>query len=704
MLRSATVLLVVALSFAAVAEDNVSRLYISPDGNDEWSGRLSEPNAEKSDGPFRTIHGAQTQLRQMIRAWKTDPTAMRPVEVLIREGIYQLDAPLAFTAQDGLPSDPPVTVAWAAFAGEKPVISGGRRIANWTQKGQLWIAELPEVASGQWYFTALWVDGEYRTRARTPNDTYLRTAGKAPAMKDPASGQDKPSDLAFQFAPGDIRPWDNLDDVMVVVMHSWDTSHHHIASIDETDHIVTFTGPSGWPFEYWGPLQRYYVENFREALDSPGEWYLDRPKGLLYYWPRPGEDLERTEIIAPKLEYLVKFEGNPAQGEFVDGIVLRGLRFHHTNHLLPKEGMSCQQAAYPVQGAIDGNGARHCSIEDNEIAHIATYGIWLREGCVDNVIRRNHVHDMGAGGIRVGVGKSPDSEAEATLRNVIDNNWIHDGGKIYYAGVGVYIGRSSYNTVSHNDISDIYYTGVSVGWSWGYDPSSANHNIIEYNHIHNIGKWVLSDMGGIYTLGIAPGTTLRYNLIHDVYSYRYGGWGIYPDEGSTELLIENNVVYDTKTGGFHQHYGKENRVQNNVFAFSREGQVIRSREEDHISFFFERNIVYFDNDTLLGSTWKNGNFRLDYNCYWNPNRADFEFAGKTFAEWQASGQDAHSIIEDPKFENAGARDFRLKPDSPAVAKLGFKPIDISGAGLYGDAEWVNGPRQLNREPYGPPPE
>jgi parallel beta-helix repeat protein len=243
-----------------------------------------------------------------------------------------------------------------------------------------------------------------------------------------------------------------------------------------------------------------------------------------------------------------------------------------------------------------------------------------------------------------------------------------------------------------------------VGWSWGYDPSSANHNVIEHNHIHNLGKYLLSDMGGIYTLGIAPGTTLRYNRIHDVYSFTYGGWGIYPDEGSSELLIENNVVYDTKTGGFHQHYGKENRVRNNIFAFSREGQVIRSREEDHISFFFERNIVYFDNGRLLGSTWKNGNFRLDYNCYWDASGAPVKFLGKTFEDWQATGQDPHSIIADPLFEDPAARDFRLKPESPAIAQLGFEPIDISGAGLYGDPEWVNAPRQITRAPYGPPPE
>ena len=106
---------------------------------------------------------------------------------------------------------------------------------------------------------------------------------------------------------------------------------------------------------------------------------------------------------------------------------------------------------------------------------------------------------------------------------------------------------------------------------------------------------------------------------------RTGGWGIYPDEGSSDLLIENNVVYNTKTGGFHQHYGKENRVLNNVFAFAHEGQVIRTREEEHISLFFERNIVYFNNGRLLGSNWKNGHYRLDRNCYWDTSSEENRF-------------------------------------------------------------------------------
>ena len=194
------------------------------------------------------------------------------------------------------------------------------------------------------------------------------------------------------------------------------------------------------------------------------------------------------------------------------------------------------------------------------------------------------------------------------------------------------------------------------------------------------------------TLGVSPGTVIRNNVFHDVISCPRvsGGWGIYFDEGSTDILAENNLVYNTLTGTLHQHYGRENRVQNNIFAFSHRGQLIRSREEEHNSFFFERNIVYFNNNQLLGSTWKNGNFDLDSNCYWSSVEEDLDFAGRTIEEWRAEGHDEHSIIADPGFVNAEAADFRLKPDSPAL-KVGFKPFDFSTSGLYGEPEWVNKP-------------
>ena len=207
--------------------------------------------------------------------------------------------------------------------------------------------------------------------------------------------------------------------------------------------------------------------------------------------------------------------------------------------------------------------------------------------------------------------------------------------------------------------------------------------MIEYNRVHDLGKGVLSDMGGVYLLGVAPGTIVRNNVFHDIESFAYGGWGIYPDEGSSFLTIEDNVVYNTKTGGFHQHYGRENTVRNNIFAFSKNDQLQRTRMEDHVSFTFEQNIVYFREGELLGSNWSDDQFRMDRNVYWREDGAPVTFKGSTFAEWQARGQDQDSILADPLFENASAYDFRLKPSSPALSAIGFEPIDTGNVGLIG---------------------
>lgn len=691
----------VILIIAVCRGGGAAEFYVATDGNDAWSGRLAAPNAQRTDGPFAT----PARARDAVRRFKQEGR-QEPVTVLVRAGTYYLAEPLVLTPEDS--GSQSAIVTYAAHPGERPVLSAGRRITGWKRptEGKVWTADVPEVKAGTWYFQQLFVDGQRRVRARMPNDGYLVNEGPIQPLADRQKAMsDAQAKIGFRFKPGDIKRWKNLEDAIVVQFHSWTASVHWIKELDEANHVVRFTAPSDWPTGYWTTNERYYLVNFPEALDAPGEWYLDRTTGVLSYWPPEGEDPSQAEVIAPKLRHVLRIEGRPDQGQPVQWIKFQGLSFQHADWYVADKGPADGQAAVFLESAVLARGAKHVALEKCEIAHVGEYALWLAEGCKENRIVQCHVHDLGGGGIKIGATASPPDEARAADHNVVDNCFIHDTGLVFHSGVGVWIGRSSYNSITHNEICDLNYTGVSVGWSWGYEPSSANHNVVEYNHIHHVGRGVLGDMGGVYTLGISSGTRICHNVVHDVYSPGVGGGtGIYPDEGSTHILIENNLVYHTELGCFSQHYGRENTVRNNILAFSRAGEISRYRQEDHLSFTFEQNIVYSTSGFFLNGGWSNGKYQMGKNLYWDTSTTDPDFDEMAFEDWQALGRDAGSLLADPMFVNPQALDFRLKPDSPAK-KIGFVPFDPGQAGLYGDPDWVKLPGAIVRPPLVlPPPE
>jgi len=707
--KSITVVLVplLACCFTAMAADTFT-LHVSPGGNDGWQGYRAEPDATGTDGPLATLSGARDRLRALRASGELPADA--PVQVLVHGGEYTITEPLIFEPQDSGTATGPVV--YTAAPGEKPVLHGGRRIKEWRVENGVWAADVPEATSDSYTVGAFWVNGDRRDAARYPKAAH--TAGDYPAPSDffyadgpvmekkADSDEEVKSSTRFRFREGDVKQWEHLDEAVFVVFHSWATSLHRVKALDLQQRIVEFTGPARWHFTYWTNDQWYFVDHLLDALELPGEWCLSRKDGVLHYLPKPGETPETVDAVIPLVRQFILLQGRPQEESFVSHLHFKGLSMRYGDWPIGPSGHSDGQAEASVEAAIQAVGARDCLFEGCEVSHVGGYGVWLREGSQNNRLQRCALTDLGAGGLRIGETADPATPAQAVSHNVMDNCLLHDGGRIYRSAVGVWIGRSSFNTISHNEICDFRYSGISVGWSWGYAPSSANHNVIEYNHIHNLGKGQLSDMGGIYTLGISPGTVLRNNYIHDILSNGNisGGWGLYTDEGSSEILLTHNVVYNTRTGGFHQHYGRENRVVNNIFAFSQRDQLIRSRDEDHVSFFFENNIVCFSRGNLLGSTWKNGNYVLDKNCYWDTSGREITFAGKSFAEWRQAGYDTHSVIADPGFADIENRNFALSPDSPAVA-LGFEPVDASEAGLYGDETWVSRAKNVSRIPAPP---
>ena len=666
--------------------------HVAPSGSDASDGTKTKP--------FATIE----QARDAVRELKKKGPLKEPMTVFLRGGVYHAGKTIEFLPEDSGTEQAPIT--YAAIAKEKPVISGGRTIGGWRKgEGKLWQTTVSDVKEGRWYFHQLFVNGQRRTRARTPNVGFLYTEGiLAPFNRSKWWNNDIMAKRGFVFRDGDIRRWRNFNDALIVIYHSWTTSMHLITELDETQRIVRLAPISRWPIGYWWEWNtRYHVENVPEALDAPGEWYLDRTTGVLNYWPMPGENMRTAEVVAPVVKQtLVAFKGAPAEKKYVEHLRFAGISFQHTDCHVAPDMPPDEQGAIERKPLIAAEGLRHAVFENCEIAHASENALWLDSGCADNVIRHCHIHDIGGSAVFIGPKQWRDVPELRVERNVVDNCFIHDGSRIFLGSQGVWIGRSSFNQVTHNEISDFHHLGISVGHSWGYAPSSANHNLIAFNHVHHICNGYFSDGGGIYTLGISPGTVIANNIVHDVVptpQMPVGGTGIYHDEGSTGILVESNIVYRVGAGAYNQHYGRENIARNNIFAFGGSNTITCCRVEPHLSFTFEGNIAVSSAGQMTSDHYSPLKCKTEFrrNLYWDISGKEPLFSGVSFAEWQRTGRDRNSRIADPQFRDAARGDFRLKSTSPALA-MGFRPIDTGKVGLYGDTAWVNAPKKIRRAP------
>lgn len=598
---------------------------------------------------------------------------------------YELQVPITLTPEDDRP------LVFVGEGGEMPVISGGVRLTGWTMTPEgRWRLRIPEAARYGWRFSQLYVGGRRATRARTPNEGWYTFDHSIEYTKTIPTWAGNPVALiAMHTAPDNLQAVaglsrGDLDRAVGVFYNKWNSARLPIIRVEQDSaRFFTYHADS----RMWQPRDRnvrYYIENVPAALDAPGEWFLDR-EGTLTYIPLPGETPEATEVVAPVLEQLLVIRGE--EGRVVADKTFRRLCFAETDFRQPATGTRPAQGAADIDATVRADHALRIAFQDCEVRRTGNYGVWLADRCVDCRVERCYLYDIGAGGIRLGLNDKAVEGREVTRGTVVDNNILQHLGLVHPAGVGILLGHTAHNRVTHNDISDLRYTGISVGWTWGWGYSPSRDNEIGHNHIHHVGWGQLSDMGGIYTLAYSPGTRVHGNVLHDIYSFGYGGWGIYNDEGSRGIVVENNLVYRTKNGGYTQHYGDSNQIRNNIFAWGKLQQIYHTVTPRHSALSFTHNIIIQSEGLTLRGPWERDSLAADYNCYHNlAPRADGKFfRDYTFGQWQRR-KEPHSIQADPLFRDPEHGDFRFRSLRTA-RRIGFRPFDYSQAGVYGPREW-----------------
>jgi len=511
----------------------------------------------------------------------------------------------------------------------------------------------------------------------------------------------------FHFRKGDIQVWPKSPEPEIHIFPAWGWVNS-ILSLDriDSDRQLAYVRNRNCTQDI-RLGNRYFVENVFETLDSPGEWYLDRVEGKLYYWPKR-TDFQTRGGVAPALDRVVDLSGDvegESEGQLrgraaesekradrrcVEHVALRGFTFRHTKYSLEMGSVYT-----PDDGAIWLRRARHCTIQGCRFLGVGGYAVRLSLDSSDNHMLGSIVEDAGQGGVLM-VGYET---ARQPKRNEVAGNEIRQCGKIWKHVAGVYVTTGSENHIHHNTVADVPRYGISLK---SFRKGSASHgNVVEYNRLVRT-NLETNDTGAIETLGRDrenTGNVIRHNLILDSIGLKttpeggfltpYYTWGIYLDDYSSGTTVYGNIVARTYRGGFHVHLGFNNVFENNIFVDGHEQQGEFNGRAEMRNNRFVRNIVCFRRGALLRvRSWDEKVItECDRNLYWQLDgglgKSDAAVTPKgTLAQWQAAGFDAHSLVADPLFVNSAKDDYRLKPDSPAW-KLGFKPIDVSRIGVRG---------------------
>ncbi|MBO4538946.1 MAG: right-handed parallel beta-helix repeat-containing protein [Clostridia bacterium] len=661
-------------------------LVVSPDGNDGNAGTLASP--------LKTVKAAKDKLKEQK---ETIPDGTR-VCVYLRGGRYEFDEVLTFTEEDVS------NVSYVAYDKEEVVFSGAKAISGFTEEtanGVRVFTKTLNPGTDITDFKSLFSQTEQLPVPRYPESGYF-TVKKLDPDSDLWTEETTKWDLtlgqrSFFADPADLKTdFTNYKDVQVRILHYWHDELMYLTDFNRATGRIGLSRPSSMKIRN---IDRYYFENVFEALNEPGEWYLNRATNKLYYVPKTGETADTLVLYASNQELLVDING-------VDGLTFEGIRFTQTDWNVPSPlntdwdaswrieyDIDALQAAYDVRGVVTARYADDLNFVGCEFIDLGADAVKLLYGVQNSSIKNCLFRNIAATAVYAGAKNCERDDPDCVKNITVSNCDISGYGRKFFCAIGIHITYCDGAELSHNEISDGYYTGISVGWEWGYNYHLTRNIKITDNLIYNIGQGWLSDMGGIYMLGMQPGTVLSGNVIHNVAADPgeggYGGWGIYLDEGSSRMLVEKNLVYNCGSQSYNIHYGEGNIIRNNIGAFSAEGQVsVGSRgDETHATAFYYDNIFVSRNDEPIFVYMSNtSHFHENGNLFWDLTKGKKVYfaldEGKnllTLSEAKSQGFIHNPTVADPLFKDVENYDFTLSEDSPAL-ELNFQPWDYSVAG------------------------
>jgi hypothetical protein len=361
-------------------------------------------------------------------------------------------------------------------------LSGGIPVTGWTQvSGNTYSAPISQPI----FVNQLFVNNQRVVRTRVPmnQSDYLQYV--AP-LKDPSKVR-----YGFEYVPGQFN-YKSLVDAMVVVYHSWTESHHYIDQVITANNTILFTNPSDHPIGADEPQanRRFHIENVCEALVPNSFCFVNATK-TVFLMTDGSYDPTKTQIIASVNEFVFVIAGEDVN-KSVDDIIIDNVAIQHSAWNINRTQQADRQAAaFLTSAALYIANATSIVISDVEISHTGSYGVWIKEGTTNINIINSLVTDTGAGGIRIGQMISPIPTPTSSI-NIISNE-ISYGGNVFPSGVAVISHRASDVVIADNLIHHHRYTGISVGWQWGYALSETSNVLVQGNYIYNTGRHILCD-------------------------------------------------------------------------------------------------------------------------------------------------------------------------------------------------------------------